>query len=138
MAGAPGSQPRHRLHLPEFQPDWRLRRGAIDALTYRGIEAAERKTYADALENWDVGRAKHLRQLSGGQQQRVAMARRWSAAAHPPRRQATGNLDSRNGEAVMNCCTTCTAGATICGDSRPRFPADDRTVHLFDGQIVDE
>jgi putative ABC transport system ATP-binding protein len=81
-------------------------------------------------------------QLSGGQQQRVAVAR---ALAGKPSillaDEPTGNLDSRNGEAVMELLRDLhRAGATICmvtHDARfSRFA--DRTIHLFDGCIVDE
>jgi putative ABC transport system ATP-binding protein len=88
-------------------------------------------------------RAKHLpSQLSGGQQQRVAVAR---ALVGSPlillADEPTGNLDSRNGEAVMELLHGLhEQGATICMVTHdPRFTRQaDRTVHLFDGQIVDE
>src|SRR5262249_51929849 len=74
-------------------------------LTYRGMKAAERRKRAtEALERVGMAhRAKHLpSQLSGGQQQRVAVAR---AVAGEPlillADEPTGNLDSTNGEAVM-------------------------------------
>src|SRR6201995_2368282 len=75
-------------------------------LTYRGMASSERKEHViTALERVGMGhRAKHLpSQLSGGQQQRVAVAR--ALAGHPAillADEPTGNLDSRNGEAVMN------------------------------------
>src|SRR5262249_16079371 len=75
-------------------------------LTYRGMSAGDRKTLVtQALDRVGMAhRAKHLpSQLSGGQQQRVAVAR---ALAGKPAillaDEPTGNLDSRNGEAVMN------------------------------------
>jgi len=114
-------------------------------LTYRGMPKSERKQRADeALERVGMGhRAKHLpSQLSGGQQQRVAVARALSGSpsvllADEP----TGNLDSRNAEAVMNLLSDLhRAGATIVmvtHDSRFARKAT-RTVHLFDGRIVDE
>ena len=114
-------------------------------LTYRGMPKAERKRRADeALERVGMGhRAKHLpSQLSGGQQQRVAVARALSGSpsvllADEP----TGNLDSRNAEAVMNLLSDLhRGGATIVmvtHDSRFARKAT-RTVHLFDGRIVDE
>ena len=114
-------------------------------LTYRGMKAAERKQRtADALEKVGMSaRAKHLpSQLSGGQQQRVAVAR---ALVGSPlillADEPTGNLDSRNGEAVMELLHGLhEQGATICMVTHdPRFTRQaDRTVHLFDGQIVDE
>jgi putative ABC transport system ATP-binding protein len=114
-------------------------------LTYRGMPKSERKQRADeALERVGMGhRAKHLpSQLSGGQQQRVAVARALSGSpsvllADEP----TGNLDSRNAEAVMNLLSDLhQGGATIVmvtHDSRFARKAT-RTVHLFDGRIVDE
>src|SRR5271169_648078 len=75
-------------------------------LTYRGLPAAERKRrVTEALERVGMGhRAKHVpSQLSGGQQQRVAVARALGGApAVLLADEPTGNLDSRNGEAVMN------------------------------------
>jgi len=114
-------------------------------LTYRGMPAAERKqkTMA-ALERVNMAhRAKHLpSQLSGGQQQRVAVAR--ALAGHPAvllADEPTGNLDSRNGEAVMNLLAELHAGGAtiimVTHDSRFARQAT-RTVHLFDGRIVDE
>jgi putative ABC transport system ATP-binding protein len=114
-------------------------------LTYRGIPAAERKRRAtEALERVDMGhRAKHMpTQLSGGQQQRVAVAR---ALAGSPAvllaDEPTGNLDSRNGGAVMRLLSDLhQQGATVVmvtHDVRYAGHAD-RTVHVFDGRIVDE
>lgn len=114
-------------------------------LTYRGMPAAERKQRAtEALERVNMAhRAKHLpSQLSGGQQQRVAVAR--ALAGHPAVLMAdepTGNLDSRNGEAVMNLLNELHAGGAtivmVTHDARFARQAT-RTVHLFDGRIVDE
>jgi putative ABC transport system ATP-binding protein len=114
-------------------------------LTYRGMKAAERKTRAnEALEKVGMAhRARHLpSQLSGGQQQRVAVAR---ALVGSPlimlADEPTGNLDSRNGEAVMDLLRELhQAGATICMVTHdPRFTRHaDRTIHLFDGQVVEE
>jgi putative ABC transport system ATP-binding protein len=114
-------------------------------LTYRNISAAERKQRAnEALEK--VGmlhRVNHYpAQLSGGQQQRVAVAR---ALGGKPSillaDEPTGNLDSKNGEAVMELLRDLhREGATICmvtHDQRFARHAE-RTVHLFDGRIVDE
>jgi putative ABC transport system ATP-binding protein len=114
-------------------------------LTYRGMKAAERKQRAEAaLERVGMAhRAKHLpSQLSGGQQQRVAVARAVSGSpsillADEP----TGNLDSKNGEAVMTLLQELhKEGATICMVTHdPRYAAHaDRSVHLFDGRVVEE
>jgi putative ABC transport system ATP-binding protein len=114
-------------------------------LTYRGMKSAERKTRVTAaLEKVGMAhRAKHLpSQLSGGQQQRVAVAR---ALVGSPlillADEPTGNLDSRNGEAVMELLRELhQQGATICMVTHdPRFTRHaDRNIHLFDGQVVDE
>jgi putative ABC transport system ATP-binding protein len=114
-------------------------------LTYRGMKSSERKTRVnEALERVGMAhRAKHLpSQLSGGQQQRVAVARALSGnplilLADEP----TGNLDSRNGEAVMELMKDLhKQGATICMVTHdPRYARHaDRTIHLFDGRIVEE
>lgn len=114
-------------------------------LTYRGMSASERKKRVnDALERVGMAhRANHLpSQLSGGQQQRVAVAR---AVAGSPSivlaDEPTGNLDSTNGETVMELLRELhRGGATICmvtHDSRFARNAD-RVVHLFDGRIVGE
>jgi putative ABC transport system ATP-binding protein len=114
-------------------------------LTYRGMRAAERKERSmKALERVGMGhRAKHLpSQLSGGQQQRVAVAR--ALVGEPSillADEPTGNLDSRNGEAVMELLRDLhRSGSTICmvtHDNRFARHAD-RTVHLFDGRVVSE
>jgi putative ABC transport system ATP-binding protein len=114
-------------------------------LTYRGLTGAERKERVmDALEKVGmVHRAKHLpSQLSGGQQQRVAVAR---AVAGQPlillADEPTGNLDSKNGEAVMDLLRDLhQGGATICMVTHdPRYAAfADRAIHLFDGRVVKE
>ena len=90
-----------------------------------------------------VHRAKHLpAQLSGGQQQRVAVAR--ALAGHPAvllADEPTGNLDSTNAEGVMDLLRELhQSGATICMVTHdPRFARfAERTVHLFDGRVVDE
>jgi putative ABC transport system ATP-binding protein len=88
-------------------------------------------------------RAKHLpSQLSGGQQQRVAVAR--AVCGEPSillADEPTGNLDSKNGEAVMDLLNELhRSGATICmvtHDARYAAHAK-RTIHLFDGRVVDE
>jgi putative ABC transport system ATP-binding protein len=114
-------------------------------LTYRGIGAADRKQAVhEALDRVGMShRARHLpSQLSGGQQQRVAVAR---ALVGKPSillaDEPTGNLDSKNGDAVMELLRDLhRAGATICmvtHDQRFARHAD-RTVHLFDGRVVEE
>ncbi len=114
-------------------------------LTYRGMGAAERKKRVqDALER--VGMAHRIKhypsQLSGGQQQRVAVAR---AVAGDPAillaDEPTGNLDSTNGEAVMALLRELhRGGATICMVTHdPRYARHaDRSIHIFDGRVVDE
>ncbi|HOW67538.1 MAG TPA: ABC transporter ATP-binding protein [Candidatus Paceibacterota bacterium] len=114
-------------------------------LTYRGMGAAERRSLVGAaLEKVGMShRVKHYpSQLSGGQQQRVAVAR---ALVGKPSillaDEPTGNLDSKNGEAVMDLLRDLhREGATICMVTHdPRFSRHaDRTVHLFDGRIVEE
>jgi putative ABC transport system ATP-binding protein len=88
-------------------------------------------------------RAKHLpSQLSGGQQQRVAVAR--AVGGQPSillADEPTGNLDSKNGEAVMDLLRELhRAGATICMVTHdPRYAAHaDRAIHLFDGRVVED
>jgi putative ABC transport system ATP-binding protein len=114
-------------------------------LTYRGMSSAERKQRVNAaLEKVGMAhRAKHLpSQLSGGQQQRVAVAR---AVGGEPlillADEPTGNLDSTNGEAVMELLRELhRGGATICmvtHDARFARHAD-RSIHLFDGRVVEE
>jgi putative ABC transport system ATP-binding protein len=114
-------------------------------LTHRGMPAGERKARVnESLEKVGMGhRGKHLpSQLSGGQQQRVAVAR--ALAGHPEvllADEPTGNLDSKNGDAVMDLLHQLHGdGATILmvtHDSRFARHAD-RVVHLFDGRIVEE
>lgn len=114
-------------------------------LTYRGMPAAERKKCTqEALARVGMAhRVKHYpAELSGGQQQRVAVAR--ALGGNPTillADEPTGNLDSHNGEAVMEMLAELHRnGATICmvtHDDRYARHAD-RTIHLFDGQIVDE
>jgi putative ABC transport system ATP-binding protein len=114
-------------------------------LTYRGMSAADRKKRVhDALERVGMAhRVKHYpSQLSGGQQQRVAVAR--AVAGEPAillADEPTGNLDSTNGEAVMELLRELhRAGATICMVTHdPRYARHaDRSVHLFDGRVVEE
>ena len=114
-------------------------------LTYRGMPGRERKERVqESLER--VGMAHRMShypsQLSGGQQQRVAVAR---AIVGKPlillADEPTGNLDSKNGNAVMELLTELhDAGATICIVTHdPRYAhMAERAVHLFDGQIVSE
>jgi putative ABC transport system ATP-binding protein len=114
-------------------------------LTYRGMPSSERKKRVqEALDK--VGMAHRMKhypsQLSGGQQQRVAVAR--ALGGQPSillADEPTGNLDSRNGEAVMDLLRELhREGATICIVTHdPRYARyADRTIHLFDGRIVDE
>lgn len=112
-------------------------------LTYRGLSKIERRERVDeALAKVRMTeRAKHFpAQLSGGQQQRVAVAR--ALGGRPSillADEPTGNLDSRNGDAVMALLRELHAeGATICLVTHdPRYARDaQRTIHLFDGQIV--
>jgi putative ABC transport system ATP-binding protein len=114
-------------------------------LTYRGMAADDRrKRVQAALERVGMShRMKHFpAQLSGGQQQRVAVAR---AVAGDPAillaDEPTGNLDSTNGEAVMELLRELhQGGATICmvtHDARYARHAE-RSVHLFDGKVVEE
>ncbi|MDP2136210.1 MAG: ABC transporter ATP-binding protein [Candidatus Didemnitutus sp.] len=114
-------------------------------LTYRGMPAGERKQrVTEALEKVGMGhRAKHLpSQLSGGQQQRVAVAR---ALAGSPAvllaDEPTGNLDSKNGDAVMELLHHLhKSGSTIVMVTHDaRFARhSERTIHVFDGRVVDE
>jgi putative ABC transport system ATP-binding protein len=114
-------------------------------LTYRGMPSAERKQRSvEALERVGMShRIKHYpSQLSGGQQQRVAVAR---ALVGSPSillaDEPTGNLDSKNGDAVMELLRDLhRAGATICMVTHdPRFARyAQRTVNLFDGRVVEE
>jgi putative ABC transport system ATP-binding protein len=114
-------------------------------LTYRNMPGAERKKRVqDALERVGMAhRTGHYpAQLSGGQQQRVAVAR---AIAGTPSvllaDEPTGNLDSTNGEAVMDLLRELhRQGSTIVMVTHdPRYEEyADRSIHLFDGQIVED
>src|SRR6266536_2520235 len=114
-------------------------------LTYRGMPSSERKKRVqEALDKVGMShRMKHYpSQLSGGQQQRVAVAR---ALCGDPlillADEPTGNLDSANGEAVMELLRDLhRGGATICMVTHdPRYAAHaDRSIHLFDGRVVEE
>jgi putative ABC transport system ATP-binding protein len=109
------------------------------------MKASERrKRVGDALERVGMAhRAKHLpSQLSGGQQQRVAVAR--AVAGEPAillADEPTGNLDSTNGESVMELLRELhQQGATLCMVTHdPRYARHaDRAIHLFDGRVVEE
>jgi putative ABC transport system ATP-binding protein len=114
-------------------------------LTYRGMPIGERKKRVEiALDSVEMShRARHLpAQLSGGQQQRVAVAR---AVAGDPlillADEPTGNLDSKNGDAVMDLlCGLHGKGATICMVTHnPDYARKaTRVVHLFDGRVVED
>jgi len=112
-------------------------------LTYRGMPSAERKQRVqESLERVGMAhRTKHYpSQLSGGQQQRVAVAR--AIVGRPLillADEPTGNLDSKNGEAVMDLLKELhDDGATICMVTHdPRYARHaERSIHLFDGQVV--
>src|SRR6201994_794131 len=114
-------------------------------LTYRSMASAERKKRVqEVLER--VGMAHRMKhypsQLSGGQQQRVAVAR--ALVGQPSillADEPTGNLDSKNSEAVVDLLRQLhREGATICMVTHdPRYASiADRTIHLFDGRIVEE
>ncbi len=114
-------------------------------LTYRGMPSAEPKQRVnDALERVGMShRTKHFpSQLSGGQQQRVAVAR--AVVGEPSillADEPTGNLDSTNGEAVMDLMAELhDGGATICMVTHdPRYAEyAERNISLFDGRIVEE
>jgi putative ABC transport system ATP-binding protein len=112
-------------------------------LTYRGMAGPDRKRRVyEALERVGMShRMKHFPpQLSGGQQQRVAVAR---ALAGDPSillaDEPTGNLDSANGEQVMDLLRELhQGGATICMVTHdPRYATyADRSIQLFDGRLV--
>ncbi len=114
-------------------------------LEYRGMKRSERKARVEhVLERVQmIHRRNHLpSQLSGGQQQRVAVAR---ALAGDPKvllaDEPTGNLDSANGERVMELLTQLhDEGSTICmvthDDRYNNFAS--RIIHLFDGKVIDE
>jgi putative ABC transport system ATP-binding protein len=112
-------------------------------LTYRSMASAERKQRVQQVRVGMAHRMKHYpSQLSGGQQQRVAVAR--ALVGQPSillADEPTGNLDSKNSEAVMDLLRQLHGeGATICMVTHdPRFASvADRSIHLFDGRIVEE
>lgn len=113
-------------------------------LTYRGLTIEERhERVNEALAKVGMtARAKHYpAQLSGGQQQRVAVAR--ALGGRPSillADEPTGNLDSKNGDAVIKLLAELHAeGATVCLVTHdPRYARDaQKNIHLFDGQVVD-
>jgi putative ABC transport system ATP-binding protein len=114
-------------------------------LVYRGLSAGERKKRVTAaLEKVGMSaRARHQpAQLSGGQQQRVAVAR--AVVGEPSLLLAdepTGNLDSKNGDAVMAILEELHGAGTtiIMVTHNPDYAAKaSRIVHLFDGKIVED
>jgi putative ABC transport system ATP-binding protein len=115
------------------------------ALIYRRVSGSERKRrVAEALERVGIAhRSRHLpQQLSGGQQQRVAIAR---ALVSNPKLiladEPTGNLDTANGEAVMDLLTGVSkAGTTVIMVTHSLVHAAraQRTVRLLDGHVVDQ
>jgi putative ABC transport system ATP-binding protein len=114
-------------------------------LLYRRVGSADRRRrVAAALEKVDLShRTKHMpKQLSGGQQQRVAVAR---ALVSDPKiilaDEPTGNLDTANGEAVMDMLSgVASAGTTIIMVTHSEVHAKraDRVVHMLDGRFVAE
>ena len=114
-------------------------------LLYMGVSANERKKKVqEAMERMAiVHREKHFpQQLSGGQQQRVAIAR--AVVANPKlilADEPTGNLDSKNGQEVMNLLSELNKeGTTIVMVTHSQHDAGfaSRTINLFDGQVVTE
>ena len=113
-------------------------------LRYLNVSASERKTRVkEVLERMGIShRAKHFpQQLSGGQQQRAAIAR--AVIARPElilADEPTGNLDSKNGQEVMDLLTELNReGTTIVMVTHSRHDAayTNRVIYLFDGKIVD-
>jgi putative ABC transport system ATP-binding protein len=114
------------------------------ALLYLGMSGAERREkVAAALERVDLAhRARHMpRQLSGGQQQRVAIAR--ALVAHPKlilADEPTGNLDTANGDAVMEMLASILNGGTtivMVTHSQEYARRAHRVVQMLDGRLVD-
>ena len=114
------------------------------ALLYVGVPRAERRErIAAALERVDLAhRARHMpKQLSGGQQQRVAVAR--ALVANPKlilADEPTGNLDTANGEAVMDMLTRIMNGGTtivMVTHSEEHAKRAHRVVNMLDGRLVD-
>ncbi len=114
-------------------------------LTYRGMTASERRRRVQEVLD-RVGMAHRMKhypaQLSGGQQQRVAVAR--ALGGQPSillADEPTGNLDSKNSEAVMDLLKELhKEGATLCVVTHdPRYSGmAERTIHLVDGRIIQE
>ena len=114
------------------------------ALLYLGMSGAERRQrVAAALERVDLAhRARHMpRQLSGGQQQRVAIAR--ALVAHPGlilADEPTGNLDTANGDAVMEMLAGMLNGGTtivMVTHSQQYARRAHRVIHMLDGRLAD-
>jgi putative ABC transport system ATP-binding protein len=114
-------------------------------LYHEDVSAGERrKRVREALERMKIAhRARHMpQQLSGGQQQRVAIAR--AVLARPKlilADEPTGNLDSANGEDVMQLLTELNREGTtvvMVTHSHPHAEYAHRIVNLFDGTIVSE
>jgi putative ABC transport system ATP-binding protein len=114
-------------------------------LLYMGIPVKERKRrVTEAMARMNIShRSKHFpSQLSGGQQQRVAIAR--AVVVNPKlilADEPTGNLDSKNGNEVMELLKELhQEGTTIVMVTHSRHDASyaDRIVNIFDGQIVSE
>lgn len=114
-------------------------------LLYLGVSSAERKRRVnEVLEQMQImHRSKHFpQQLSGGQQQRVAVCR--AVVARPKlilADEPTGNLDSANGDEVMNLLTDFNKNGTtlVMVTHSPTYAEyGNRTVHLFDGQVITE
>ena len=114
-------------------------------LFYLGWKKAERKERVEEIvDRLEISHRKNLFpvQLSGGQQQRVAVAR---AVVAKPRLiladEPTGNLDSMHGEEVMNLLGDLNKDGTsilMVTHSQRDATYSRRTVHLFDGQIINE
>ena len=114
-------------------------------LLYQKISSSERKKMADeVMEKLQIAhRAKHFpQQLSGGQQQRVAVAR---AVITKPKLiladEPTGNLDSKNGDEVMDIIKSLNATGTtviMVTHSPEHAQQAERTVNLFDGKLLTE
>jgi putative ABC transport system ATP-binding protein len=114
-------------------------------LYYLGYNAKQRKVKSEEIiEKMNIFHRKshYPQQLSGGQQQRVAIAR---AVVTNPKLvladEPTGNLDSENGEQVMNLLKKLSDdGTTVIMVTHSSEDAEkaDRVIHLFDGQIVTE
>ncbi|MES2487417.1 MAG: ABC transporter ATP-binding protein [Bacteroidota bacterium] len=114
-------------------------------LIYNNVPSAERKKKVEAIaERLAIShRLKHYpQQLSGGQQQRAAVAR---ALVNDPKiilaDEPTGNLDSKNGNEVMELLTDLhAAGATILMVTHSDYDASfsQRTITMKDGMILSE